>query len=218
MNKIKTKLELQKIIKGKKALLFDFDGTIAETETLSWEAWNYVLSKYDIHLDLERIQKHIGHTDAEICKMIKRDFKIDFDTEYINSRRLPYYLELTEKRDLKAYKYFYDIYNTNQDMSLNILSSQQTQVIDLLLGRWNLLDRFDNVFSTIDHKITKQEFLSDTKKYLGFAGKELVYFEDNDKYLLAGKNQGILTIGVQTPFNKDIPLECDGLIVPSEYK
>lgn len=48
MIKAKNIIEIEELICDKKVFLFDFDGVVAHTERLQWEAYNIVLGKYNV--------------------------------------------------------------------------------------------------------------------------------------------------------------------------
>ncbi len=47
------------------AILFDFDGVLADTEPIHWACWSEVLTPYGLHVDWE--------TYRECCVEIKQD-------------------------------------------------------------------------------------------------------------------------------------------------
>jgi len=57
MKILKNKKELMLNIKSKKMYLFDFDGTLAETETLQWKAYNMCLEEYNIVLSKQKYKE-----------------------------------------------------------------------------------------------------------------------------------------------------------------
>ena len=76
MKILKNKKELMLNIKSKKMYLFDFDGTLAETETLQWKAYNMCLEEYNIVLSNKNIKRYIGNQETKIYKMMQRRNKM----------------------------------------------------------------------------------------------------------------------------------------------
>lgn len=99
MIKAKEIKDISELIINKKVFVFDFDGVVAHTERLQWEAYNVVLKKYNVMITKEKWLNYIGTSEREIYKMIKKDFNIQFDEEKILQERLNVYLKLVEKKN-----------------------------------------------------------------------------------------------------------------------
>ena len=56
-----------------RAVIFDFDGVIADTETIHFEAFNQSLEPYHIQISKERyFEEYLGLTDRDlICSLIE---------------------------------------------------------------------------------------------------------------------------------------------------
>lgn len=76
------------LFNNKKIMIFDLDGTIADTETFHWKAYNQLLkNKFNIELSMDNISRYIGNAEINIYSMIKKDYNIDFDDqEFLNER------------------------------------------------------------------------------------------------------------------------------------
>ena len=56
-----------------KALIFDFDGVLADTEPLHWQAWREIVEPYGIDLNWEIFKKIcVGLSDAEMLNELCR--------------------------------------------------------------------------------------------------------------------------------------------------
>lgn len=52
------------LFNNKKIMIFDLDGTIADTETFHWKAYNQLLkNKFNIELSMDNISKYIGNAE-----------------------------------------------------------------------------------------------------------------------------------------------------------
>jgi len=60
-----------------KAVIFDFDGVITDTEILHFNAFNQVLAKYDIQISLDDYYKYyLGLTDADCFKLLSKEGRL----------------------------------------------------------------------------------------------------------------------------------------------
>ncbi|MFJ5716126.1 HAD family hydrolase [Neobacillus sp. NPDC093127] len=67
-----------------KAVIFDFDGTIIDTETIWFEVYQEILKEtYEIELPLEEFAKSIGTTDEEFFQYIENQTGMKIDQENI---------------------------------------------------------------------------------------------------------------------------------------
>ena len=200
--------ELQQYLNGKKVLLFDLDGTIANTEPYHWKTYNLLLKKYNVELKDNNIIKYIGNEEFFIYEMIKKDLGIEFDNHDFLKKRLETYMELIIKENLRPYEIIEQVIKEH-DSDKYILSSQRKNVITQLLKKWDLINNFKEIFSVPDSKVTKQEVISNPDMF-NVSNNDVVLFEDCSKYLKIASENNILAVGVK---NKYLPVEnCDLLI------
>ena len=53
-----------------KAVLFDFDGTLADTMPLHWRAWQMITRRHDLHFPIDRFYSLGGVPSRDILKML----------------------------------------------------------------------------------------------------------------------------------------------------
>ena len=209
---------LDKLIKNKNILVFDFDGTIADTESLHWKAYNELLKEYNVRLMPKDIHKYIGHPEIQIYSMIKEDFLIDFDDEEFLKERLKIYLRLVEKENLQPYQFIKDIFNEYQKEHKYILiTSQMPNIVEYSFRKWEIDKYFDlnNCFFCNDGKIRKNEIYKDISKYLkidNIGYNDIDVFEDSEYYLSQAKDLKMTTIGIEHQYNIGKIKSCDLLI------
>lgn len=62
-----------------KAVIFDFDGVIADSEPCHLAAFNQVFAEFGIKISTEiYCSKYLGFTDYEMLEEVRRDYKVDF--------------------------------------------------------------------------------------------------------------------------------------------
>ena len=210
MKILKNKKELMLNIKSKKMYLFDFDGTLAETETLQWKAYNMCLEEYNIVLSNKNIKRYIGNQETKIYKMIKSDYDISFDDEVFFKKRISFYLELVKSQKLKPFSYVFDLLEC-EGVEFNILSSNRLEVLEAVLDIWDIRDKFNLVISAATNNIDKDTVLNNTYDYYGYKKEDVALFEDTNKYLKVGMENNILSIGIEHYYNSNSLTNCDYL-------
>lgn len=199
-------------LQNKSGLIFDFDGTIANTEEYHWMAYNQCLQKYKVTLDNNDISRYIGKTESNIYNLIKKDFSIDFDDSAFMKERLQTFFELIRTTGLKPYKYMYSIMDNVPEAKYFILSSQKIEVLQVLLDMWKLAIFKNSIISIANSGITKDSVLQEAEKNFGISINNLAIFEDSSNILSKAQQLGLLAIGVVNKFNENIQLQCDFVI------
>ena len=198
MKNINKYQELKPYLENKKILLFDLDGTIANTEPYHWKTYNLLLKDFNVELKKENIVKYIGHEEFSIYELIKKDFGIEFDNQRFLKTRLNAYMELISKENLRPYKIIEQII-CEHNSDKYILSSQRENIIRELLKKWGLLDNFKGIYSVPDSKVTKKEVINSPERF-NVSNNKVVLFEDCDKYLKYAKENDILSVGVKNKY------------------
>ena len=85
-----------------KAIIFDVDGVIAETESIHLKAFQKTFSRFNIHLSPEYHRRLIGETVKNNIIKINKDFNINVDVEKYAEERNKEYISLLEKNFYKS--------------------------------------------------------------------------------------------------------------------
>ena len=206
MNKNIENLNL--LLKSKKMYLFDFDGTLADTETLHWQAFNICLKKFNVVLKEKNIKKYIGNQETKIYKMIQEDFNIIFDEQEFFEERIKYYLQLVKSENLQPFPYVFKLLES-QNIEFNILSSNRLQVLEAVLEIWGLRKKFNKIISAATNNIEKEDVITNIEKYFDFNKEDVALFEDSAKYLKIGQKSKITSIGIEHYYNSNTLVDCD---------
>lgn len=204
--------DLNDLFIGKRALIFDLDGTIANTEKLHWEAYNECLAEYNVYLSPKDINKYIGNTEIKIYEEIKKDFKIEYDNKEFYEKRISIFFELVKNHKLKPYKYFLDICKKYSNLEFFVLSSQKSEVIYRLFKIWNIDSKFSKIISVADCEFDKKTVLKNLNDYYTVNANECILFEDGNKTLEFAQQLGILSIGIMNEYNLNQLKNCDVII------
>jgi len=204
--------DIEKLINNKELFLFDFDGVVAHTERLQWEAYNIVLKRYKIVISKEKWLEYIGTSEQEIYKMIKKDFNVKFDSEEILKERFNVYLKLVREKDIKPFPLFTELFKRYTEPKYYILTSNSKEVVKDMLEYWGIYNRFEQIISVATAGITKKDVLVNTNKYMKVDKSNIIYFEDMDRNLKIANELEITTIGVEHEFNYNQLKNCDIVI------
>jgi beta-phosphoglucomutase family hydrolase len=77
-----------------KGLIFDCDGTLADTMPLHWQAWSQISSRHGIHFPEDRFYSLGGVPSRDILKMLRDEQGLGIDPLVVAKEKELAYLEL----------------------------------------------------------------------------------------------------------------------------
>lgn len=167
-------------MKGYKCIIFDSDGVLVDSETLSARVFQEMARELGFDLDFETAVQQFAGTSMKknlqfIQENIQGSLPEDFEQEF---RKRTYEVY---KTDLKAVEGVHDVIKKLQ-CPFCVASSGPAEKVRLNLGLVNLLDQFeDRIYSSYDIGSWKPEpgiFLHAAKE-MGFKPEECVVIEDS---------------------------------------
>jgi len=191
------------LIQNSKVIVFDFDGTIADTEPYSWIAHNKALEKYNIQLTEKDIKKYIGNNDKIIFANIERDFNIKLNFETHFKERLNFYLTSVMESDLQPFEFIKEILKTFSDKTFYILSSNNENIIRSILNKWNMESKFEKVYSMLDLNLNKEHCIQNSQEFFKVPASKLILFEDSTKTINMAKTYNAKTVLIENDINKN---------------
>ncbi|MFM8323017.1 MAG: HAD family hydrolase [Chloroflexota bacterium] len=202
-----------------RALVFDFDGLVIDTELPIYHSWQELYRRYHYELDLTSWLRNVGTADvnfdpaADLCARTGRelhpqadlDWRLQRETELIAAQPvLPgvrQYLEDARRLGLKT----------------AIASSSSCDWVTGHSLRLGLRDLFDVIVACDDVRRTKPdpELYATATAWLGVAPEQAVAFEDSLHGLQAAKRAGLHCVVVPSQLTRAMPLEAADLRLES---
>ncbi len=202
-----------------RALIFDFDGTIIDSETPVYEGWRATYAEHGHELPLERYVEIIGtaaHTfdpHGHLETLIGRTL----DREHLTAARQEKHRAVIYEADTLPGVRTWIEEATALMMPLAIASSSQGWWIEHNLSRLNLRERF--------HTVRTREMVAQAKPApdlflaaldgLGVAAHEAIVIEDSAHGVTAAKAAGLFTIAVPNPVTAGLDFSAADLVVTS---
>jgi HAD superfamily hydrolase (TIGR01549 family) len=181
-----------------KAVLFDFDGTLADTLPLSFYAFKYVFKKYDDReVSTDELIAMFGPTEDEIIAENLRN------KEKVKEAISDYYL-IYEKSHAAEVHMTDDMdqlltYIGSNDMKIGVITGKSRKAYQISSEALKLSNFFDIVITGDDVRQPKPnpEGIFTALAYLGVSKEEAVFVGDSNADIKAGKSAGLRTYGVQ---------------------
>jgi HAD superfamily hydrolase (TIGR01509 family) len=195
-----------------KALIFDFDGLIIDTEMPDYASWQSVYAEYGQNLPVATWGQIVGGTGAS-------DFdphryleelsgqSLDREEVWIN-RRTAYLDTVAEQPILPGVKDYLDGAR-ERGLKLAVASSSPDNWVSGHLMRLCLIDYFEVIKTADDVARTKPdpELYLAALNALDVAAKEAVVFEDSGNGVRAAKAAGIYTVAVPNGLTAQLTIE-----------
>ncbi|MDQ0060080.1 HAD family hydrolase [Paenibacillus harenae] len=202
-----------------KALIFDFDGTIIDTETPWYFAFQEVYGNYGLELPLALWGKCIGTTFAEFdpYEYLEQCLNRPIDRDDITTRSKEYYKKHMDKQELREGVRDYLSLAKLKGLRIAIASSSSLGWIQRYLEKYELDDSFDIIVAR-DHvgqvKPNPELYLK-AIELLGIEPTEAIAIEDSLNGLKAAKAAGLYCVVTPNDVTKTMNFENHDVRVDS---
>lgn len=201
-----------------KAILFDCDGVLVDTEYMKFTAWQKALHQENVDLSLEEYMKLAGSSSKIIAQAIMNDKNCKFDATKVIEYKNELYKEASSKGVepiVPAVKYLNALLAQKKEMHIQvaIVSSDSRENILRNLKFANVnTELLDGVFSGHDDlvHINDPEGTNKPKPYiyqiaaekLGIDPKFIIVFEDTNAGVISAHSAGMQVIALPNAFSK----------------
>ncbi len=198
------------------AVLFDFDGVIADTMPYHVKAWNTVFSKYDVKIDWSEVSAHEGRMAEDIGARLARQKGLSLseaELDELTRFKRRAYREVTEA---KLFPGVEDAiaFLKSQSKKVALVTGSILPNILPVVGE-DFLDNFDAVVtgnSVTNTKPHPEPYLTASKK-LGVEPAQCLVIENAPMGILSAKRAGMYCVAVQTTIQDNLYLKEADLIV-----
>lgn len=194
-----------------KALIFDFDGLILETETPIFESWQEIYRDYGCELLLEEWLANIGTAEEQFDPFASLEQRSGqpVDRQQTLVRRQRRELELIERQAVMPGVREY-LENARQlGLRVGLASSSSCDWVMGHLERLGLTGFFDAIAASDDVMQTKPDpaLYRTAAEWLGVAPEHAVAFEDSRNGMIAAKRAGLYCVVVPNALTHQLDLD-----------
>jgi pyrophosphatase PpaX len=203
-----------------KSVLFDFDGTLADTLPLTFYAFRSVFQNYENKLmNNEEIVNTFGPTEEEIIKL-------NITNKDIVDSAIDHYYLIYEKKFHEMVRMPSEIVDLIKDLSqqgikMAIITGKSRRCLDICLKNLGISDFF--ITSITGDEVTKPkpdpEGIFKAIQLMDLRSHEVVFVGDSNADIMAGKSANILTIGAhwfETVQTTNFSMEPDHIFTRTE--
>ena len=202
-----------------KALLFDFDGTLIDTESIDLRTWTEVFEAHGVAVPLDRFALRIGTlTGPDELDELDALLEAPCDREAVQATRRRRELELLELEPLRPG--VRELIDDARDLGLDvaIVSSSSRSWIDSNLQRLDLVDGWATVVcadgDTTRCKPSPALYL-EALELLGVGADEAIAVEDSPNGIAAARAAGIFCVGFPNEVTSALDFSHADLVVES---
>lgn len=135
-------------------LIFDCDGTLADTMPLHWRAWQVIATRHKLHLPEQRFYELGGVPSRDILKMLSQEQGIPLDHLAVAREKEAEYLPLVAQ--VEPINVVVAIVRENHGrIPMAVASGGTHKVIELVLDHLGIRKFFDAIVTSED--VTKQK-------------------------------------------------------------
>lgn len=194
-----------------RALIFDFDGLILDTELPDFLSWQEVFEEYGGCLPLSAWATCIGTSEDAFDPLdfLEAQLGRPVDREAIRGKREQRKTELVEKQPILPGVERYITDAKRLGLKLGLASTSSRDWITGHLSRLGLGDHFDCIKCADDVRLTKPdpELYHAVLDALGVLANEAIAFEDSPNGILAAKRAEIFCVAVPNTLTRHLSLD-----------
>jgi len=203
-----------------KAVLFDMDGVIVDTEPLHCKAYYNMFAAVNISVSVSLYESFTGQSTISICRQLCTLFKLTETPETLVQLKRDFFKELFFNDDsldlidgvLELIKDYH-----NNGLTLVLASSASMITINNVFERFDLNKYFIAKLSGADLKASKPhpEIFIKAAMASGYSKNECMVIEDSTNGIAAAKAAGIFCVGFRSPHSKNQEYDDADLVISS---
>lgn len=188
------------------ALIFDFDGTLADTMFFHWKAWEIVARRHGIKLDQKRLYSMGGIPSRDILIILRREQSLpDLDIEAAAKEKEAEYVRMMGK--VRLIEPIASIARENRGkLPMAIATGGHRSIMETILPQLGIQDWFQAVVTSQD--VTRQkpapDIFLEAARRLGVEPQYCRGYEDTDLGLEGIRAAGMEAVDVR----QIIPPSC----------
>ena len=203
-----------------KAVIFDMDGVIVNSEPLHHLAYKKMFEEFQLDVSNSLYESFTGQSTHTICKQLCEIFNIYEDPNLlVQSKRKHFKVIFDNDTSFQmidgALELIQDYFDNN--ITLVLASSASMTNIERIFEKFDLNKYFKSRISGADLKESKPnpEIFVKAAKMSGFNKKECIVIEDSTNGIIAAKSAGIYCVGYNSYNSKNQNYDNADLVISS---
>ena len=181
-----------------KGIIFDCDGTLADTMPLHWKAWNVVTAKHGLQFAEERFYALGGVPSRDIFRMLCKEQGRDLDCVALSKEKEDAYLPFLP--EVRAIQVVVAVAEANHGkLPMGVASGGMKHIIEQVLVHLKIRQYFDAIVTSEDVKRQKPaaDIFLEAARRIGVPPENCRAYEDTDLGLQAIRSAGMEAVDVR---------------------
>ena len=181
-----------------KGIIFDCDGTLADTMPLHWKAWQTVTAKHGLHFPEDRFYSLGGVPSRDIVKMLCSEQGKELDCLALSHEKENAYLPFLP--EVKAIEVVVEVAIANHGrLPMAVASGGIKHIIEQVLEHLKIRHFFDAIVTSEDvkHQKPAPDIFLEAARRIGVAPENCRGYEDTDLGMQAIRSAGMEAIDVR---------------------
>jgi HAD superfamily hydrolase (TIGR01509 family) len=202
-----------------KAIIFDFDGVILDTEISMFLAWQEIFHAYGLSLSMQEWAGFLGHSadPVEPYVILENHLKKPIDRETLRSKRIQRESELLRSQEAMPGVESLIHEAKSLRVRLAVASSSDRNWVTKYLTSLKLIHFFDVLKCAEDVRYTKPEpdLYIAALEALGIRPDEAIALEDSINGVKAAKAAGIFCVAIPNQITKYVRIDQADIVLAS---
>lgn len=181
-----------------RGLIFDCDGTLADTMPLHWRAWQAVAARYRIHFPIDRFYSLGGVPSRDILKMLSAEQGLALDHLAVAKEKEAEYLPLIAQ--VEPINAVVGVARAHfGKIPMAVASGGTSHGIEQVLAHLGIRSLFDAVVTSemVKHQKPAPDIFLEAARRIGIAPNLCRAYEDTDLGLQAIRAAGMQAVDVR---------------------
>lgn len=180
------------------ALIFDCDGTLADTPRLHFAAWRAALAPVGVELPESWYLARVGLSRLELLRQVQRDYACELEVAEVSAAQARHFcvgLHTVQAVDVVA-----DVARRHVGtVPMAVASGGEREIVEATLETTGLRHLFNTVVTINDVRRGKPapDLVLEAALRLGVEPESCVVYEDSDEGLEAGRRAGMTVMDVR---------------------
>lgn len=179
-------------------IIFDCDGTLADTMPLHWRAWQVVAARHGFDLPIERFYALGGVPSRDILKLLAQEQDLAFDPLVVAGEKEAVYLPLIAQ--VEPINTVVEIARRHHGrIPLAVASGGSRRIIERVLHHLGIRQLFDTVVTNEDivHQKPAPDIFLEAARRIEVPPQSCVAYEDTDLGMQAIRAAGMEAVDVR---------------------
>ncbi|MDN3596574.1 HAD family hydrolase [Zunongwangia endophytica] len=189
-----------------KAAIFDFDGTLVDSEHYHFKSWTEVLKEYDVDLDYDYYIKTYAGTPSPInAKAIIEQFDLPISREDLTYKRERMAEKLVKESEVEFMPFAIETLELfkKKGIPIYLVTGSPRNNVEFLLEKTGIDHYFEFTITRTDVKNSKpdpESYLTAIEK-INLPKQNMIVFEDTKTGVASAKGAGLECLAIQADAN-----------------